>query len=129
MYSVGGTNVLSKAYILTTDKNIWQYNIITDNWIMKTIFPGKLEDRIISFSNQNKIYFGLSYKQSYELNESVDRQFWMYDLTSDAWKMLEKFPLDLNYAAFFSFSLKGKLYICFWFNGSYNIWKFDPSRI
>jgi hypothetical protein len=129
MYSVGGAEDSGKAYIVTADKSVWEYNIYTDNWIKKTIFPGILKQKIVSFSYDNKIYFGLSYFHYTVEKNAMDRQFWMYDPTLDEWKMLEKFPVDYNAEDLFFFCIKGYMYVGFWIRGKYDLWKFDPSKI
>jgi hypothetical protein len=127
-YSVGGTDLAGKAYVMTTDKNIWEYNAEADSWIIKTKFPGSLHDKIVSFSHGDKIYFGLSH-HDHTADDWIDESFWSYDPKLDRWETLMNFPVEKQNADLFFFSLKGKLYIGNGRSSNYQIWKFDPSKI
>lgn len=132
--SAGGTYLNDNAYVITTDKNIWEYNVSTDNWVIKTKFPGILIDKIISFSYENKIYFGLSYHDHYfdpaYYNGAawMDRKLWSYDLLSNQWSALEDFPADLPPGVLFYFFLKDKFYVGSGYGTDYKLWKFDASK-
>jgi len=128
-WSVGGTDVNNKAYVITTDKNIWEYNPGSNTWINKTKYPGILQDKIISFSFNGKLYFGLSYHDHDEDTNWLDRKLWIYDPVLNIWSNGEEFPMELSSGDLFFFFVKSKLYIGHGLSGKYNIWKFDPSKI
>lgn len=125
-YSVGGTSIDNKAYIITNDKSIWEYNIKTDQWKIKTEYPGVLEDKIISFSANNKIYFGLSHHDHLVSKNWMDKELWSFDLTQEKWELEELFPLDLEPGGLFYFTVENKLYIGHG-QQNYDLWVFDPK--
>lgn len=130
-YSIGGTQLQDRAYVIRKDKTIWEYVVSTDSWKLKTTFPGVLKDdgHIISFSHDNLIYFGLSHYDYWDSQPNwMDRKFWSYDPVSNVWNSVEDFPTVMSRGTIFFFSLKDKLYIGNGRSGKYNIWKFDPSK-
>jgi hypothetical protein len=46
---------------------------------------------------------------------------------SDEWELLELFPVKLPAGDLFFFGVSGQLFIGHGSEGSYNVWKFDPS--
>lgn len=125
----GGTNINNKAYVMTLGKNLWVYDTNSDTWITKTKYPGILHDKIISFSFNGKLYFGLSHHDHSENSNWFDRKLWIYNPVLNTWSSTQDFPMDLSSADLFFFSINGKLYIGHENNETYNIWKFDPSKI
>jgi hypothetical protein len=129
--SNGGTTLNGKAYVITTDKNLWEYDPAADKWIIKTQYPGALGDRLAAFSYKEKLYFGLS-SVSQQGTHLVDSLLWCYDLTSNKWTVREKFPTDHIYGRLFSFFLKNNLYVGIensGYNNNYTLWKYDPSKV
>jgi hypothetical protein len=126
-WSVGGTEIKNKAYVMTTDKKIWEYNTNTDSWIMKTVYPGVFYDRIIAFSFNNKIYVGLSSHDYYVESNWLDKKFWIYDPVLNKWSRSHDFPAYVDSGDLFYFVIKSKLYVGDGRSGKYRIWKFDPS--
>lgn len=125
----GGIYINNKAYVMTLDKNICEYNTNSDTWITKTKYPGNLYEKIISFSFNGKLYFGLSHHDHSENSNWFDRKLWIYNPVLNTWSSTQDFPMDLSFANLFFFSINGKLYIGYENNETYNIWKFDPSKI
>lgn len=125
----GGTNINNKAYVMTLDKSLWVYDTNSDTWITKTKYPGILHNKIISFSFNGKLYFGLSHHDHNENSNWFDRKLWIYNPVLNTWSSTQDFPMDLSFADLFFFSINGKLYIGYENNETYNIWKFDPSKI
>jgi len=128
-HSIGGTHINNKAYIITSDKNIWEYNTDNDTWTNKTSYPGIVYGKIISFSYNGKLYCGLSYHNNLEYYNWFDREFWIYDPLLNKWSRTQQFPMDLINGNIFFFSIKNKLYIGHQDDKTYNIWKFDPAKI
>jgi len=131
--SSGGTVLNNKAYIITGGKAIWEYDINTDSWVYKTSFPGNIVSSglVVSFSYNDKIYFGLSYTRFSDNLHSLsnmDRRLWSYDPVSNKWNILEGFPVTLSTGGLFYFFLKDNLYVGYHdMAGICDIWKFDPS--
>lgn len=128
--SNGGTTLNGKAYVITTDKSLWEYNPETDKWTLKTQYPGNLGDHLAAFSYKEKIYFGIS-SISQEATLLVDKRLWSYDLASDKWISMEEFPVDHIYGGLFYFFLKDYLYVGMENSGisnTYTLWKYDPSK-
>lgn len=126
---MGGTTLNGNAYVMASERNIWEYNAGTDSWIFKTKFPGAKYTDLLSFSYKDKIYFGFygSYKSHSNPN---DYQLWSYDLVSDKWQSLEKFPFVFTGDDFFYFFTNDNLYVGLVEGGSkfYTIWKYDPTK-
>ena len=129
-YSTAGTTLNGKAYVITSDKNLWEYNPENDQWTKKTQYPGTLGDRLVAFSFTDELYFGISsvYTGSTQL---VDNRLWSYNLASNKWTTMEEFPADHVYGGIFSFFLKDNLYVGMENSGliyNYTLWKYDPSK-
>lgn len=129
--SNGGTTLNGKAYVITTDKNLWEYDPAADKWIVKTQYPGTLGDRLAAFSYKEKLYFGIS-SITQQSTRLVDSHLWSYDLTSNKWSVKEEFPTDHIYGGLFYFFLKSNLYVGLensGYNNNYTLWKYDPSKM
>ena len=129
-YSNAGTTLNGKAYVITSDKNLWEYDPATDKWSLKSQYPGTLGERLAAFSYNNKLYFGIS-SNVHVANQLVDKRLWSYDLTSNKWLTMEEFPSDHTYGSLFYFFLKNNLYVGMLNGGignNYTLWKYDPSK-
>jgi hypothetical protein len=129
--SNAGTTLNGKAYVITTDKNLWEYDPATDKWTIKTQYPGNLGDRLAAFSYSGKLYFGIS-SITQQSTQLVDSRLWSYDLTLNKWTVREEFPTDHIYGGLFSFFLKNNLYVGMenkGYNNNYTLWKYDPSKV
>lgn len=122
------TTLGDKAYMMTNDKEIWEYEISNDQWTSKTIFPGSiLFEQPVTFSYDNSIYFGLNPGNGITTDEA-DGLLWSYNLATNEWQ--EEEPLPETNIAFhnFSINLNDKVYFI---NSNtstgYDIWSFDPS--
>ena len=128
-FSVGGTAMGSKAYVLTSDKSIWEYDSDTHTWRLLTEYPGIIKDKIISFSLNNKIYFGISSDDYIGEDNWLDKELWSYDLTQDKWEAEDPFPSNLDPNDIHYFFVNNKLYIGHEFEfHNYDLWVFDPSK-
>jgi hypothetical protein len=130
--AMGGTYLNNKAYILTADKTILEYDIQSNVWKSITKYPGKSQSSIISFSFNNIIYFGLSTCHDCGEMKAFDRSLWTYNPVTNEWNQAEPFPIDLSPYGMFWILTNGSLYLAFEvYNGSlnYSIWKFDPGKI
>jgi hypothetical protein len=122
--NIGGVNLNRRAFIIAKNSSIGEYDIQSDSWKTITKFPGPLQDRIVSFAYDNKLYFGLSY--SYNL---MYKGFFSYDLSTKTWKRLVDMPEYMDVGVCFNFSIKNKLYVGYSNNGNYRIWLFDPTKV
>ena len=130
MASAGGTTLNGKAYVITTDKNLWEYDPVADKWSLKSQYPGTLGDRLAAFSYNGKLYFGISSIRQ-ETNLLVEKRLWTYDLVSNEWITAEELPTDHNNGGLFYFFLKNNLYVGMGNKGISNnfiLWKYDPSK-
>lgn len=128
--STGGTTLNGKAYVITSDKDLWEYDSTTDKWTIKTQYPGLLGDRLMAFSYNEKLYFGLG-SVSQEVTRLVDSRLFSYDLVLNKWLILEEFPSDHINGSLFYFFLKDNLYFCMENSSSdytSTLWKYDPSK-
>lgn len=129
--SNGGTTLNGRAYVITSDNNLWEYDPAADKWTIKTQYPGNLGDRLAAFSYNGKLYFGIS-SVSQQSTQLVDRRLWSYDLASNKWLMKEEFPTGHTYGSLFYFFLKDNLYVGMEngsTNSTYTLWKYDPSKM
>jgi hypothetical protein len=129
--AVGGTQLNNKAYIITANKTILEYDIQSNVWKKKTVYPGKSHSSIISFSYNNIIYFGLSTCNDCGEKNAFDRSLWTYNPVTDEWNQAEPFPIDISPFGMFWILTNGSLYLGFEvYNGSlnYSMWKFDPGK-
>ncbi|MEQ9373692.1 MAG: hypothetical protein RIG68_00795 [Imperialibacter sp.] len=127
-YSIGGASLGSKAYLVTTDKNIWEYETSTNSWVVKTQYPGSLKETIIAFSHNNKLYFGLSSNNYHVQTDWMDKDLWSYTPDSDTWELVASFPVSLEPSGLFYFSVANKLYIGQGFQ-RYDLWVCHLSEI
>lgn len=130
-YSNGGTTLNGKAYVITSDKSLWEYNPDTDKWIIINQYPGTLGDRLVSFSFNGRLYFGIS-SVGTAPNILADKRLWSFDLGLNKWIAMEEFPADHNYGTIFYFFLKGELYVSMGNSDNANnstLWKYDPSKM
>lgn len=130
-YSNAGTTLNGKAYVITSDKDLWEYNPENDQWTRKTQYPGTLGDRLVAFSYKDQLYFGISSVDKVS-NQLVDKRLWSYNLTLNKWVTREEFPADHTYGTLFYFFLKDNLYLGMEKNNgltsNYKLWKYDPSK-
>lgn len=126
-FSFSGTVLKDKAYILTSDKNIWEYNFSTDSWILKTKFPGYIFEKIISFSYGDQVYFGLSF-HDYIGSNILNQSLWSYNPTSNEWKKKEDFPMSFSSVNIYFFPIMDNVYIYTGVYGKNNLWKYNPSK-
>jgi hypothetical protein len=129
---VGGTQLNDKVYIITSNKNILEYDIQSNFWKAKTKYPGKSYNSIISFSYNNNIYFGLSTCSDCGETKAFDRSLWSYDPVKDEWNQKEPFPIDISPYEMFRILTNGSLYLGFEkYDGGvhYSLWKLDLSKI
>ena len=130
--AIGGTQLNDKAYIITADKTILEYDISLNVWKKKTKYPGKSHSSIISFSYNNNIYFGLSICDNCGEKNSFDRSLWKYNTVTDEWNQTEPFPIDLSPFGMFWILTNGSLNLGFEvYTGSlhYSMWKLDLTKI
>ncbi len=135
IYSVQVTGGV--AYVLSDKQEIWKYSAANNQWQYETVYPGKwygnIDGRIIGFSIQDKIYFGLGY---YGGNDISANDFWEYTPATKSWKRVVDFPLFHEEEAVFSFNSGSQGYIGYRrtylydneSGGSYNIFKFNPLK-
>lgn len=128
---LGGTTLDGNAYILTSDKTVWNYEEATGKWFALTKFPGITYESMISFIYNKKIYFG--FKKSIETDNisAIDKSLWSFDLESKKWEKKEDFPSDSSQGQTFYFYLKNNLYVGYSDykeSSPWKIWKYDPSK-
>jgi N-acetylneuraminic acid mutarotase len=129
-YTINGTVVNNKAYVISSVGDIFCYNPESDNWEYITKYPGVILDRIVCFSSDNKIYFGLSHidhSPSY-FEKWLENELWSYDLSADTWNEEEKIPFELPPNECFYFQFNDKLYFGYApLPNYYQLYRFDPS--
>ena len=99
--------------------------------IRKAEFPGEPRIYSVSFSIDNKIYFGLGFIQN-GFEDWPLGDFWEWDQSTNQWNMLAEFP-GINYDAI-GFAIGGKGYVLTsgWFNSETGyshgeLWEYDPE--
>lgn len=119
--SIGGASLGNKAYLIMSNKEIWQYDPNTNNWAYLSTFPGAVKENIISFSHKSKVYFGLSHHNHSSSTSWLDQELWAYSPDANEWTIQESFPKPLGSGYLFYFTLKDKLYLVHGDQG-YSVW-------
>jgi len=128
-YSIGGTDLDGKAYMMTNTKNICEYDPETDVWKLLTKYPDISNDKICAFSYRNKLYFGLGLKPGTDYNW-IDKNLWSYDLTTSKWKLACILPVDVTFDSLFSFRIKDNFYFASNNSGEhFDLYKLDMSKL
>lgn len=126
-YSVAGTDLNGKAYVMINNKVIMEYNPITDDWIEKTIYPGAFVSNFVAFSHGHKIYFGFS--ATTDINGNLLSPYiWSYDVNTDRWDKVEPLPTLIENRGIFHFQIKDKVYFGLNSSGDYNLFALNLSN-
>lgn len=121
---VAGATLSGKAYLLNTNKDIQVYDAASNQWTKKTTYPGTVNGHVVSFSYNNKIYFGLDTS-----SDSNDVRIWSYDPDADIWNELESIPGKVTFSKRFYFNLNGNIYIGYGNADKYDLYKLDLSKL
>ncbi len=89
----------------TTNKNIWEYNLVNDTLTLKTSYPGAGTVSCISFVVGDKAYVGMG-----QTGGSVYSDFYEYNPTNNTWTQKANFPGGNKLAAG-SFTIGDTAYI------------------
>lgn len=124
-----------KVYVLGDNRWIWSYNPEDNTWHKESQYPGEWNGKIISFTQNDKIYWGLSYYGGYTGAPSPATDFWEYNSNLNNWRKIENFPLFHSQNEIFTFSINE----CSYFGyrhpeysarfDEYIIFKFDSQKI
>jgi len=99
------------------NKEIWEYNITTNEWIQKNDFPGNPRREGISFVYNGEGYFGFGRGINTVTGEAFQNaDLWKYNVTDDTWEEIFNAPINTNHSLF-SFVIENSLY----FGGGYSI--------
>lgn len=119
---------LAEAAYVLLEKDFWEYNSLSNEWIKKADFPGTLQDDrryIFGLKIGSNIYLGNCYK-SYE--------FWEYNSVQDSWLRKADFTetIDISIPVFgnYTFTLNdiGYLGITQSAFGRKTLWQYDPIQ-
>ncbi len=120
------TNCNNKGYVIcgvnggfSASSSVYEYNPISNNWIIKTTFPGLAtssggRDGGVATSANTKIYFGTGKDDSFFQND-----WWEYDPTTNIWIQKANFPVSGRTGAF-AFTLNNTPCAGMGSDGSYN---------
>ncbi len=125
----GCTTLNKKLYTMNFGKEIYEYDPTTNLWLKITSYPGKLRNRIITFSYGTKIYIGLAHDGAYSEDNWFEKEIWSYDIGNRVWKRCNDFPYLLTDGAhdLFFFNYQNSLYFGYG-TSSYTVWKFDVTK-
>lgn len=124
-----------KVYVLGDNKWIWSYNPEVNTWLKEVQYPGEWKGTIVSFTQNDKIYWGHSYDSSCCGDPSPATDFWEYNPKLNSWKEIEKCPVYHSYNEIFTFSINGYSYLGYRHPeypakmNDYLIFKFDSQKI
>jgi hypothetical protein len=127
--------VENRVYAIGDYKEIWMYDPLNDDWQKKTGFPGDWHGKIVGFTMNNKIYWGLSYAGNYNGAPLPATDMWEYDPELNNWKEIERFPTYHSQAELFTFSIGSLSYFGYkhpdYLNHSdeFMLFDFDPEKI
>lgn len=91
-------------------KEVWEYDLETEEWTRKNDFPGGARRDGISFIYDGEGYFGFGV--GYDINNNIFNNFsdlWKYDQENDQWDLMEDFPVSSR-QNLFAFVLGNSLY-------------------
>lgn len=118
-YLVGGLDQASMPL-----KDVWQYDLVNDEWTQLSSFPGAGRWKAASFEIDGTIYYGTGLNWSGSLND-----FWKYNVESGSWVQLEDIPiLPRNETVAFTVYDRGYIGLGVDCTGVLHddIWKYDP---
>lgn len=120
-YSIAGAFHQGKGYLLMKDKTFWEFDIATEIWTEKKLYPGISQERLVTYARDSKLYFGLQQHP----------EFWVYSTSLNEWQSAEKFPGSLkDVGRQFHFVINNKLYYGIdEYVGDYTIWSFEPKLL
>lgn len=123
---VGGSVSDSKAYFVSDVDDIWEFDPNGDRWqFFETFYPGSIQDRLMSFSHNNRIYFGVTHRtRFFEREETFDRSLRSLDPVSKQWRFEARFPKSLEAGTLSYFYLNGKFYVSS-FDSADGLWVYD----
>ena len=127
--AVGAASLNDKVYTVTKDHALWEYSIELNSWEKIAVYPGNINDRLISFAYNNQVYFGLSYhKFMYGSSGPIDNKMWSYDPLTGKWTDYPDFPNTITSEdGFFFFFIENELFFGS-YSDDYNIWTFNPAK-
>lgn len=141
-YAAVGFSIGNKGYFATgmspltsvnqDNRDIWQYDPLTDTWSANSSFPGNACEFAVGFSINNKAYIGTGRNDDSQ-NYGVYNDFYEFDPVSQSWKKIA----DLGASSFIDggvrtgaayFSIGNKGYIGTGYNGipKTDFWEYDP---
>jgi hypothetical protein len=122
--------VNDRLYVFADNKGIWSYTPEINSWRMETTYPGIWNNNIVSFTQNDKIYYGLSYYGSYSGAPSPATDFWEYNPELKTWKEIENFPIYHSQNELFKFSIGSLSYFGYRQDyRKYHLFKFDSQKI
>jgi hypothetical protein len=127
--------VENRVYAIADYKEIWMYDPQSDVWQKKNVFPGDWHGKVVGFTVNNKIYWGLSYYGGYTGAPQPATDIWEYDPGLNSWKGIERFPTHHSQIELFTFSIGSLSYFGYRYpvvSGSsdeYMIFGFNPGKI
>lgn len=103
----------------------WVYDPAINQWQQKAPFPGTARYGAVSFSCNNKGYYGLGRTETQNLND-----LWEYDPATSNWTRKADFPAQsTDYPA--SFEIQNKGYVDMQYPVNYTtfgeVWEYDPQ--
>ncbi len=125
VYVIGGSNSV-------IFKDVWEYNVATNNWTQKSIFIGTPRHNAVAFSINGKGYYGLGIGSLG--NHLAD--LWEYNPITDTWTQKASLPaLSRESAVGFSIGSKGYVGSGTLFNFGNNtpfylsdFWEYNPAN-
>ena len=125
----------NRVYAIADYKEIWMYDPLTDVWQKKSVFPGNWHGKVVGFSANNRIYWGLSYHGGYTGAPKPATDIWEYNPETNSWKGIERFPTYHSQTELFTFSFDSLSFFGYrnsdFQNNSdqYLIFGFNPEKI
>lgn len=122
--------VNNKVYVLGDYRFIYSYNSEDNTWKKETQYPGEWKGKILSFTQNDKIYWGLSYTGGYVGAPPPATDMWEYNPVMHKWKKVENFPIFHSQTETYTFSVNGYSYFGHQnSNLGYVLFRFDSKKI
>lgn len=126
-----------KGYILyknsENDVELWGYDHLNDVWERVTVYPGKGNISLTTFSLDGKLYMGGGAINNY--SEIGANDWWQFDFNNKIWIKLKNMPLGYTYFKYPNRScvLAGNAYVLelpdkLWeYNPEFDLWSFKSK--
>ena len=115
----------NKVYVLADNNKIWVFDPGLNTWVQESEYPGEWKGEIISLSDSENLYLGLSYYE-YSSYGDASQDFWRYSINTKTWERIDDFPIKHSQKDLFTFKIGDFRYVGYRISMyDYNVWTFS----